>query len=270
MDPTNFSFNFSLLITILAVIAIIRKITMSSAPPSPPIPRKEEPSGGETTREYSGPQSAAPGFTSKYPTGPDIKYKIHVMDNHDSSSYGHKEYEVYEDAVEECKSIVEEFLCNASPDQTVGEIMKLYGHYGEAPWIVPQPEGADFDAWKYAKQRAWSISKVSAPFVKATFTTSKYPTGPDIRYTVHVKFNSGSKTYQHQDYDLYEDAVEECKNIVEDYLCDFTPDLTADFIMRMHETNGKTPWIVPKPKGDDFDALEYLRQRAKSISKVSD
>lgn len=278
MNESDFNFWAAILIIlfiggILVVIdlKVIRPMKKSDPPkelPSDTDTPKESPS--ESARKFSGPPSASEGFTSKYPTGPDIKYTIHVSDNYGSDNYKHRDYEVYEDAVEECKKIVEETLCQGSPDRPVSEIVSGWGQYGETPSIVPEPEGGDFDAREYAKERAWSISKVSVRFVKSTFTTSKYPTGPDIKYTIHVKHNnSPSHTYKHGDYDSYEDAVEECKSFVEeDYLCTVKSDLPVKFLMAMYSKIGRTPWIEPKPEGGDFDALEYVRERVKSISKV--
>ncbi|MCO6453103.1 MAG: hypothetical protein J5I90_20145 [Caldilineales bacterium] len=92
-----------------------------------------------------------------------MSFKVFVDDNFhyqdESQRYEEGEYETYEQAVIACKSIVDLFL--AQEYRTGATAEKLYEHYvafGEDPFVSPEPEGAHFSAWDYAKQRCHEVA----------------------------------------------------------------------------------------------------------------
>lgn len=90
------------------------------------------------------------------------KFTVYVDDNYhyqdETERYKLGEFDSYEDAVIECKKIVDEFFAGAVPtEKTSDELLSEYKRYGEDPWITPEPEGCHFSAWSYAEERCKSL-----------------------------------------------------------------------------------------------------------------
>lgn len=89
-------------------------------------------------------------------------YKVFVDDNFhfmdESERYADGVYSTYEEAVEQCKQIVDEFLEDAhKPGMTSDQL--YYGTYtmfGEDPFIVG-PDKGNFSSWDYANRRSEEI-----------------------------------------------------------------------------------------------------------------
>jgi len=91
-------------------------------------------------------------------SGAKMSFKVLVDDNFHyqdkSERYVQGEYESYEAALAACKMIVDQYLASAfKVGMIAAELYHSYVLFGEDPFIVPKPEGADFSAWVYAKQR---------------------------------------------------------------------------------------------------------------------
>jgi hypothetical protein len=87
-----------------------------------------------------------------------MAYKVLVDDNFHyqdkSERYKQGEYDSYETAVAACKYIVDQYLAAAYKEgMTPAELYNSYLSFGEDPFVVPEPEGANFSAWSYAKKR---------------------------------------------------------------------------------------------------------------------
>ena len=95
-----------------------------------------------------------------------MKFYLKVFDNYhhwdETSAYGHGSFDTYEEAVNEAKKIVREFLIDHCKFGTEpGELMALYGMYGEEPVVFPdQPtNGKSFSPRDYSKEFAEEICK---------------------------------------------------------------------------------------------------------------
>ena len=86
-------------------------------------------------------------------------FKVLIDENAHTNSvrderYSHGEYKTHEEAVSECKKIVDQFLLGAFKiGMTYHELLSAYKLYGEDPFI----EGGSFSAWKYAEERSLDI-----------------------------------------------------------------------------------------------------------------
>ena len=85
-------------------------------------------------------------------------FKVFVDDNFhfmdESERFEKGEYETYEEAVEVCKKIIDQFLdVNYSEGMSAKELYDKYKAFGSDPFIVPKPEKAEFYSWGYAKKR---------------------------------------------------------------------------------------------------------------------
>lgn len=87
-----------------------------------------------------------------------MSFKVLVDDNFhyqdESERYEVGEYQSYDAAVAVCKMIVDKYLASAfKVGMTAAELYNSYVTFGQDPFVVPRPEGDDFSAWNYAKQR---------------------------------------------------------------------------------------------------------------------
>jgi hypothetical protein len=93
-------------------------------------------------------------------------FKVFVDDNFHfqdtSERYQQGEYESFETAVAVCKQIVDQYLAATFKEgMSAAELYQRYVSFGDDPFVVPKPEGADFSAWVYAKQRCSEICDTS-------------------------------------------------------------------------------------------------------------
>ena len=92
-----------------------------------------------------------------------MSYKVFVDDNFhymdESERYEKGEFGSFDAAVAECKRMVDEYLVgHYIPGKTADELYDSYTSFGEDPFIIPVPEGADrFSAWAYAEKRCKDI-----------------------------------------------------------------------------------------------------------------
>ncbi|MBW3538452.1 hypothetical protein KY386_03085 [Candidatus Parcubacteria bacterium] len=96
------------------------------------------------------------------------KYKVMVDDNYhymdESERYQAGAYSSVDEAVKECRRIVDEFLESTyKPGMTAKELYQSYTGFGDDPFIVPtHPSKAaeffEFSAWDYAKERCDKIA----------------------------------------------------------------------------------------------------------------
>jgi len=94
------------------------------------------------------------------------KYKVCVDDNFhymdESERYTLGEYETCEEAVKECKEIVDDFLQSGyKAGTTADELYKGYQMFGEDPFISSGDSNCRFSAWTYAKARCEEICNKS-------------------------------------------------------------------------------------------------------------
>jgi|TARA_Y100000294_G_scaffold176094_1_gene197660 hypothetical protein len=89
------------------------------------------------------------------------KFEVFVGDNFhfmdESEIYRQGVYETYEEAVEVCKSIINDFFLNCDEDKTAEDLYGGYVQYGESPLIKPNPKNNSFSAPDYARQRCKEI-----------------------------------------------------------------------------------------------------------------
>ncbi len=87
---------------------------------------------------------------------------FHYQD--ESERYELGKFESYEEALAECRKIVDRFLEGHSAD-SADALYELYVSFGEDPYIIGPDKGDDFSAWRYAKQRCKALfaSKKSNP-----------------------------------------------------------------------------------------------------------
>ena len=71
--------------------------------------------------------------------------------------YRHGEFDTYEEAVEACKRIVDEFLASCLVNKTAPEeLFRTWSMFGEDPYIVPDQEPG-FSAMDYVKKRCQEL-----------------------------------------------------------------------------------------------------------------
>ena len=86
-----------------------------------------------------------------------IDDNFHFMD--ESERYSSGTYTTYEEAVEKCKQIVDEFLEDAiSPEDSVDSLYTCWLMYGENPFIIGENVG-DFSSTEFAKLRCEKLTK---------------------------------------------------------------------------------------------------------------
>ncbi len=79
------------------------------------------------------------------------------MDEH--ARYKDSEYDNYDEAVERCKSIVDEFLISdLKYNDTAETLYCSYTLFGEDPYIIGEKDYA-FSSWDYAKERCEALTK---------------------------------------------------------------------------------------------------------------
>lgn len=89
-------------------------------------------------------------------------YQVFVDDNYhyrdEDERYKLGDFAIYEEALNVCKAIVDEFLqANYKPGVTAEQLYKNYVGFGEDPFIVGEPSPFPFSAWDYAKKRCSQI-----------------------------------------------------------------------------------------------------------------
>lgn len=90
--------------------------------------------------------------------GTAMSFTVFVDDNFhyqdESERYKVGEYETFEAAVVVCKEIVDEYLAvTYKKGVSAAELYENYVAFGEDPFVVPRPEGAEYSSWEYAKKR---------------------------------------------------------------------------------------------------------------------
>ena len=85
-----------------------------------------------------------------------MPYSVWIEENShhadDEGRYHHGDYETPEDAIAECRRIVDEFLeSQGASDMSAEELFRVYTLFGEEPHLVGG--GAGFSAWEYARRR---------------------------------------------------------------------------------------------------------------------
>ena len=79
---------------------------------------------------------------------------FHYMDEDERYRLG--EYQTYEEAVQACQAIVDEFLASEfKPNVTAAKLYAQYEQFGEDPFIVPDEK--KFSSWEYARKRSHEI-----------------------------------------------------------------------------------------------------------------
>lgn len=75
-----------------------------------------------------------------------------------SERYKNGEYATFEDAVKVCKEIVDAyFISTYKEGMTAAALYESYVAFGEDPFVIPKPEGAEYSSWDYAKKRCSEI-----------------------------------------------------------------------------------------------------------------
>lgn len=77
---------------------------------------------------------------------------FHYMD--EEATYTHGQFASWSEAVAAARRIVDRCLAEHHQSGMTAEI--LFSHYtsfGDDPYIQPVPDGENFSAWEYAKQR---------------------------------------------------------------------------------------------------------------------
>lgn len=88
---------------------------------------------------------------------------VHVADNFhhgdESESYKHGEFATWVEAVAAARTLVDRYLLEAlRPEMTEADLCRSYQSFGEDPYIVPIPEGEQFSAWEYARERCRELT----------------------------------------------------------------------------------------------------------------
>lgn len=91
-----------------------------------------------------------------------MSFKVYVDDNFNYMDEDERslqgEYETQEEAIEQCKHIVDGCLAfQLMPGMTAKELFDRYTSFGEDPFI----EGVKFSAWEYAEKRCNELCPVS-------------------------------------------------------------------------------------------------------------
>jgi hypothetical protein len=92
-----------------------------------------------------------------------MKYTVYIDDNFHSYDESerciHGEYDTADDAIMECKNMVDDFLeTKHKRGMTAEELYRHYTAFGEDPFITSEGEKVEFSAWQYAKQRCSELS----------------------------------------------------------------------------------------------------------------
>lgn len=90
-----------------------------------------------------------------------LRYKVMVDDNFhfmdEDYRYAWKSFQTVEEAVEECKRMVDSDLVGfLKPGMTAAELYDMYTSFGDDPFIVriDPNDPIHFSAWDYAKERS--------------------------------------------------------------------------------------------------------------------
>jgi hypothetical protein len=86
------------------------------------------------------------------------KYIVFVDDNFhymdESERYKFGEFNTKEEAIAQCKKIVDDFFEPHLNDKlSFKELWQGYTMFGEDPFIITEDKSCHFSAWDYAKQR---------------------------------------------------------------------------------------------------------------------
>ena len=82
-------------------------------------------------------------------------YQVFVDDNFHHINEGERyrlgDFATYEEALDACKAIVDEFLqASCKEGVTAAQLYENYVGFGEDPFIVGEPAPFPFSAWNYA------------------------------------------------------------------------------------------------------------------------
>ena len=91
------------------------------------------------------------------------KYIVYVDDNFhymdESQRYKQGEFDTKEEAITQCKKIVDDFFEPHLNDKlSYRELWEGYMMFGEDPFIITEDKTCQFSAWEYAKQRCRELS----------------------------------------------------------------------------------------------------------------
>ena len=87
-----------------------------------------------------------------------LKFTIYVDDNFhymdEGERYAAGVYDSCEQAMERCKSIVDEFLLSHYKEgMSAAQLLQTYTSFDEDPWISRPSANCRFSAWTYAERR---------------------------------------------------------------------------------------------------------------------
>jgi hypothetical protein len=88
---------------------------------------------------------------------------FHFGDIDQDERYCLGEFSNCADAVEACKSIVDQFLRSEGADRTPTQLFSYYRSFGEDPFIRSDDPTCKFSAWTYAKARCQDFAGKREP-----------------------------------------------------------------------------------------------------------
>ena len=90
-------------------------------------------------------------------------YKVLIDDNFhpmdESERTDHGGFATAEEAVAECKAIIDDNLESFKPRSTAQELFEIYAMFGDDPFIVGEPP-VHFSAWDYARERCGQLAQL--------------------------------------------------------------------------------------------------------------
>jgi hypothetical protein len=94
-------------------------------------------------------------------------FTVHVADNFhfmdEDETYARGEYATWAEAVAAAGQIVDDCLAHLyRPGITAADLYDMYTSFGDDPCIRPAPDGEQFSAWDYAKQRCNELCAAGA------------------------------------------------------------------------------------------------------------
>lgn len=89
-------------------------------------------------------------------------FRVRVADNYHymdkDEIYTHGDFPTWAEAVEAARGIVDSCLAgHIEPGITAGALYAKYRTFGDDPFIIPVPEGEQFSAWDYARERCTQL-----------------------------------------------------------------------------------------------------------------
>lgn len=172
---------------------------------------------------------------------------FHYQDESERYKYG--EYDTYEEAVEECKDIVDrELLHLYEKGKNPAELYRSYTSFGEDPFIRPNSRGRRFSAWEYAKLRCDAICD------------NKETSNPDIPKHETDNDQQVSITYYEHWFsgDLY--AVDDSGEELTIYTIDSPPVLIPQWVLQEKGSPRRLKVVEDLEKNEDLvdmDAAEF-------------